>query len=369
VSSPPSNQQPQDYDLTCWYLNIRRVVELLGTQSIAAEVRDIEALARIGDAMRVNGILASLKTGLTRWLHETNPPTLGQLLVQDGLRPGLLFTHYDNFFCKGLRQIDAGLQKGRTAVPPAEAYAKLDSFRQGLKVCFRFHHEHLTSNSSWSELSGQRRLLILGAATDITGDRIEAIPWVIANPLPGLSRPSTLVGAQWGTRLELHVDCIDSFSLVREEPHPPSRKELDALKDVPERDIKQAFAEIISEPSVPLDWGGEQSDLFSSHVIVDGKRISTAFAFKGPAKFHPMTMADLGKNGDQINRLFAEPAGLLVLQHCHEITAPVRDTMRAFAQQMGNLRLFCIISGYDTLRILNAYRKCGFEPSVGVEAQ
>src|SRR5205823_2116784 len=45
-------------------------------------------------------------------------------------------------------------------------------------------------------------------------------------------------------------------------------------------------------------------------------------------------------------------------QHCHEITAAVRGMMRAYAQQMGNLRLFCLIDGYDTLRILKAYKKC-----------
>lgn len=74
-----------------------------------------------------------------------------------------------------------------------------------------------------------------------------------------------------------------------------------------------------------------------------------------------MTMADLGKNGDQINRLFAEPPELLILQHCHEITAPVRYTMRAFAQQMGNPRLFCMIDGYDTIRLLKAYNQCGLQ--------
>ncbi|MCS1412289.1 MAG: hypothetical protein M2R45_05495 [Verrucomicrobia subdivision 3 bacterium] len=73
-----------------------------------------------------------------------------------------------------------------------------------------------------------------------------------------------------------------------------------------------------------------------------------------------MKMTDLGKNGDQINRLFNEPADLLVLQHCHEITAPVRGTMRAFAQRMGDLRIFCLINGYDTVRLLRAYGKCGF---------
>jgi hypothetical protein len=70
-----------------------------------------------------------------------------------------------------------------------------------------------------------------------------------------------------------------------------------------------------------------------------------------------MTMAHLGKNGDQIDRLFSEPAELLILQHCHEVTPPVRGAMRAYAQQMGRLRLFGIIDGYDTVRLFRAYKK------------
>ncbi len=251
------------------------------------------------------------------------------------------------------------MQKGRTPVPAAEAYAKLDSFNPGQKVSFRFHHEHLTSNSSLSELSGQRRLLVLGTATEIAGGQIKAIPWVMADPLVNLFEKHTLIGGQWRNRLEIHLDQIDSFSRIRDVAPPPKR-DLNHLSDVPEEDIKRAIAEIIGEQDVPKDWGGENSDLFSSWVQVDGERVSTGFAFKGPSKFHPIKMADLGKNGDQINRLFDEPADLLVLQHCHEITAPVRDTMRAFAQRMGDLRIFCLINGYDTVRLLRAYKKCGF---------
>jgi hypothetical protein len=67
---------------------------------------------------------------------------------------------------------------------------------------------------------------------------------------------------------------------------------------------------------VPKDWSGEQSDLFISALKVDGEPYAAAFAFKGPAKFKPMTLAELGKNGDQVVRLYAEPADILVLQHC-----------------------------------------------------
>ncbi len=75
-----------------------------------------------------------------------------------------------------------------------------------------------------------------------------------------------------------------------------------------------------------------------------------------------MTLAELGKNGDQVVRLYAEPADILVLQHCHLIEIPVRAMMRSFAQQFGNLRTCCIIDGNDTLRILKTYRKCGLSP-------
>lgn len=359
AKSSSQTEALQGFDLTCWYLNIRRVLELIGTDGVAPDLQQLRALSRLDDQMRRIGLLATLKNRITEWLHLHNPPTLGQLLVEDRLKPGALFTHYDRYFCKGLTKVSEALSKGRTP-PPAKAYAKLDALQKGLTLSFRFHHDHLTSNSAWSELSGQRRLMVLGAVTEIHGNEIDAIPWVMADPLPSLLKSCSIIASHWHSRLEVHVDSIHSFALVREVSPVRSKRELEKLRKIPERKIKAAFAEIIGETSVSTDWGGEQSDLFSAQVQMNGHRISAAFAFKGPAKFHPMTMADLGKNGDQINRLFAEPAELLVLQHCHEIMPPVRGTMRAFAQQMGNLRLFCLIDGYDTIRLLRAYEKCGF---------
>lgn len=349
---------PADYDLTCWYLNQRRVMELVGANSIAPRLG-----GRISyggdDYLQRLAALSSLKDALVDWLRAANPPTLGQLLIKDTLAPNTLFTLYTNLFCRGLPKIRNALDKGKTAVPPAEAYAKFDDLRPGWRVSFRFHHEHLTSTSAWAELSGQKPLFVLGAATAIKGNTIEAIPWVIANPIPHLGRPVTPVGGQWWNRLEVFPDAIDSFAKMRDAPFSRTKRDLELLRAVPERDVKQAIAEIIGEPDVPKDWGGERSDLFSSRVRLGGKRISAAFAFKGPAEFKPLTFAGLGKNGDQIDRLFTEPADLLVLQHCHQITPAVRGAMRAYAQRMGNPRLFCVIDGYDTVRLLRAYKKCG----------
>ena len=125
------------------------------------------------------------------------------------------------------------------------------------------------------------------------------------------------------------------------------------------RKYKRAFAEIIDEPMVPKDWAGETSDLFSSRVVLDGKRISTAFSVQGAGE---ISSDDARRSGEEWRSDWAfvlrasRPA---YSPHCHEVTPAVRKQMRAYAQQMGNPRRFCIIDGYDTLRILKAYGKCG----------
>ena len=70
-----------------------------------------------------------------------------------------------------------------------------------------------------------------------------------------------------------------------------------------------------------------------------------------------MTLNQLGKNNDQIYRLAQEPAELLVVQHCHDITAAVRATLRAFTVTPGALRRYCLIDGKDSFKILKAYDK------------
>ena len=156
------------------------------------------------------------------------------------------------------------------------------------------------------------------------------------------------------------VSICEIDSLKKTEEQYNFNPKLEALKEISENDIKKAFAEIIFEENVPKDWGGEKSDLFSTNVIFRGKPTPTAFCFKGPAKFSPMTLNHLGKNGDQIDRLFSEPADLLILQHCHKVLTPVRSMIRAYASRIYDLRHFCIIDGYDTIRLLRAYKKCGF---------
>jgi hypothetical protein len=190
-------------------------MELVGARNMTADLRNIAAIGEVDDAVQRKVLLSIMKDNLTDWLRAANPPTLGQLFITGKLKTNPIFTHYTNYFCKGLSQVSAALQKGRSPVPMAELYAKLDEFSPGQKIRLRFRHEHLTSASSWTELAGQRRLLVLGAATQIAKDSIEAIPLVIADPLPNLFRPHSVVGGARTDRLEVHIDSIDDFSLVR----------------------------------------------------------------------------------------------------------------------------------------------------------
>jgi hypothetical protein len=355
---------PRDYELTCWYLNLRRAGKLIGIDTLTPHLR---ALGSITDAqgLQRTATLSFFERRLENWLAANNPRTLGQLILRNELDTNQLFTHYSNYYFKGLSKVREAIYRRKPVIPMAEGYAKLDEFREGLRIDFQFHHEHLTSDSSWVELSGQKTVLVLGIIDDATETEISATPIAIAYPFIGILDPDrpSVIGERWPSRLETFTDQIDSFRRIREFDRPRALRDLEVLRNVPEAAVKNAFAEIIGEPTVPKDWGGERSDLFTSWVEIRGERVSTAIAFKGPAKFRPMTQADLGKNGDQIDRLFSEPADLMILQHCHEITPPVRSMMRAYAQQIGQLKTFCLIDGYDTLRILGAYDKCGIKPA------
>ncbi len=160
-------------------------------------------------------------------------------------------------------------------------------------------------------------------------------------------------------QMEVFVEQIGSFQCVADTAR-PTAAEVARLKTIPEQQVKQAFAEIIGEQNIPKDWGGEHSDLVSAHMTLEGERVVTAFAFKGPSKAKPLTVADLGKNGDQISRLYSEPADLVILQHCHHITPAVRDHMRAFSTRIGRLRPFCLLDAFETARIFKAYGKLGY---------
>jgi hypothetical protein len=154
---------------------------------------------------------------------------------------------------------------------------------------------------------------------------------------------------------------INAFEKI-ESIRAPTIEQARVVSEMSEDAVRKAFAEIIGEPFEPKHWGGEKSDLYTSRVAIEERPISAAFILKGPGVRGPMYPATLGKRGDQLVRAFDEPADLIVVQHHSRITNEVVRQAEALAANPRNPRLYCIIDGADTWRILKAYGKLGKKP-------
>ncbi len=335
-----------DFDLAAYYLNQRRLAELAGANVLANAV----ALVGGGISARAQAHLelAASKDVLLAWLRANRDVVrpLEEFLLLDNVRPGSLFTVVRAFCCRNVRG-------GRTT-GPAVMHTKIASLVGESELRFRLHRDHVAPGSPGDLLSGRvSDLFAVGVIETSQDGVINAIPLVIGKLVTRTDRSSLMAVP---ADCEIHVDHIDSFARCAREAV-PGLAELGSLRGIPEESVKTAFAEIMGEPLVPKDWGGERSDLFTSYLRLDGRRVSAAFVFKGPARPTPMSLAHLGARGDQIVRLMTEPADVFLLQHCNDIRAEVRHVMRTYALQYR--RRYCVITGFDTLRILRAYGKCG----------
>ncbi len=73
-----------------------------------------------------------------------------------------------------------------------------------------------------------------------------------------------------------------------------------------------------------------------------------------------MTIADCGRNGDQLVRLFSTPADLFIVQYVGQIAEMlIKDVQGKVSelQAQGKTAHFLIIDGQDTARLLHAYGK------------
>jgi hypothetical protein len=113
-----------------------------------------------------------------------------------------------------------------------------------------------------------------------------------------------------------------------------------------------------SQPGLPRK-GGKAGARFSRCEA--GTRRPIAFAFKGPGTTGVLTQRKLGKNGDQIQRLFLNPAEIFIVQYHGEIGQAVTEQMKAFASlnsvREGKVIWYGLIDGDDSNRLMAAYPK------------
>jgi hypothetical protein len=149
------------------------------------------------------------------------------------------------------------------------------------------------------------------------------------------------------------LDDFHSFAKVRRisEPKPPTRM----LEDV----FKEGVIKIVHEPGEFKDWGGEKGDLYTTRLTMRRRRLAAAFAFKGRGRSGRLTPARLGKNGDQIQRLFTMDAEVFIVQYWDQIDESVLTQMGTAAiaksYSTGKQIYYGVIDGSDSSRLIAAY--------------
>jgi hypothetical protein len=196
----------------------------------------------------------------------------------------------------------------------------------------------------------QHRKRILGLATNPSA--LKALP--TRNNLPSGSLQVVLKLPKKSIQVKLiTIDDIDSFVRVK-----PLRF-ISGQTPVDELVFKTGVKTILNEEGKFQDWGGEKNDLFTTRLVMRGKRIATAFGFKGKGTRGILTPKKMGKNGDQIQRLFGSNASVFIIQYWGQIDQSVIEQMHALAVAKSALEgrsiHYGIVDGNDTQRLVAAY--------------
>jgi DNA-binding Lrp family transcriptional regulator len=153
---------------------------------------------------------------------------------------------------------------------------------------------------------------------------------------------------------QITFEDLDEFKAARKVRVAVQRK-------IPEKQFKQGVAVLARQSGSFNDWGGEPNDLYTSKIHLNERRCAMAFAFKGPATTGKLTPKKLGKNGDQIQRLFKSPADVFIVQYHGQIDESVVEQMKRFAIANSVTESkpvwYGVIDGDDSNRLIAAFPK------------
>jgi len=183
--------------------------------------------------------------------------------------------------------------------------------------------------------------------------RLDALP---TKRSPTRSRASTVLVRLALQRAQADFVTIDDISSFRRAWAKDATTHLPAMT---EKRFKKGMQTILGQSGTFKDWGGEKNDLFTTRVRIGGRRFPAAFAFKGPATTGRLTPGKLGKNGDQIQRLFESPARVFLVQYHGAIDESVKQQMSQLATakslMTGQRIWYGIIDGQDSHRLVLGY--------------
>lgn len=236
----------------------------------------------------------------------------------------------------GLRRIRV-LQEGRhlcrhgiakSATKDGEtAYGMIDVFHSNKRKILNY----AANPKKLKQLPTKRRPAV---TVKVTGSRAASMP-----------RPSVK---------KISIDDIDSFGAVKK-----VRANGNLPDSVSETAFKQGIQAILREGADWKDWGGELFDLASMRVMFKGKRIPTVIAFKGPGTKGALVPGKMGKNGDQIPRMFLGDGRLFIVQYWRDIKPSIDSLMRSMAIDKSNATgdkiYYAVVDGADSYRLYRAY--------------
>jgi hypothetical protein len=159
----------------------------------------------------------------------------------------------------------------------------------------------------------------------------------------------------------LFVEDIDSFSKVRDvNPQLVQHLLRDGRLASAGDDVLLALEGVLGEPLRRQEHEGDGGELYTTHVVLSGRRVPSALLAKGPGVHGPeLGIADCGEGGAQLELLARSPADLLILQFGGRVSGAVAaalgEKVRA-RRASGRMALYCTVDGLDTARLLLAYR-------------
>jgi hypothetical protein len=145
------------------------------------------------------------------------------------------------------------------------------------------------------------------------------------NPTGGAKTVTIRVPTRHAKAHYVTVDEVDSLSRVRQVREAPEPAPLS------ERKFKQGMQALLREKGQFEDWGGEGNDLWTTRIRFGNKRRRVVFAFKGRGTRGKLVPGKMGKNGDQIQRLFRSAADVFFVQYWGQVDESVVEQMQLLA--------------------------------------
>jgi len=160
---------------------------------------------------------------------------------------------------------------------------------------------------------------------------------------------------------QITIDDIDSFDRVKDESLNQKSLAIERSIDIEEKIFKKGLQKILKEEGIFQDWGGETDDLFSTRLVLKGRRKTVVFGLKGKGTTGILTPEKMGKRADQIQRLFRAPADVFLVQYGGQINETILEQIKNFAISKsyyeGKKIYYGLIDGQDSVRIINSYNE------------